>query len=309
MFKLLLVPLDGSLFAEHALATAVAIAKRTNATILLARVHLSVAHGDLVGVEEWEKETRDHEMEYLTSTAARVECQSGVTVRTALLNEPVAGALCTQAHDARVDLIVMCTHGNTGFSRAWLGSVADEVARHAAVPVLLLRPCDAAATVLIEAPEQLFESAVIALDGSLLAESVLEPAAALATAMDSAVTLLRVVEPVVVRSMEYRLPYPLAVAVEDGESTERQLRSAERYLERIEKRLRAAYPRLVVSSQARRDERNAASILELARQTHAGLIAMATHGRGMSRLLVGSVADKVLRGSDSAVLLFRPSGD
>jgi nucleotide-binding universal stress UspA family protein len=307
MYRVLLVPLDGSVFAEHALATAAAIAKRTKATILLARVHLPIGYGELAGVEQWERDTRRDETEYLVRVAAGLEREHGVTVRTVLLNEPVTAALCERARDEHADLIVMCTHGHTGFSRAWLGSVADGVARNAAVPVLMLRPRDPQATARIEVPERLFGSAVIPLDGSPLAEAVLEPAAALATVMDSAVTLLRVVEPVVARSVDYPLPYPLPLGVVDREGTEAAMSSADTYLAEIVHRMRTAHPRLVVSCRVERADRAAATILDVAKQTGAGLVAMATHGRGMSRLLVGSVADKVLRGSDAAVLLFRPT--
>lgn len=309
MYRLLLVPLDGSVFAEHALATAATIAKRTKATLLLARVHLPIGYGELAGVEQWERDTRRDETEYLLRIAATLEREHGVKVRTVLLNEPVTQALCRRAHDERVDLIVMCTHGHTGFSRAWLGSVADGVARNAEVPVLMLRPRDPQATARIEAPERLFESAVIALDGSSLSETVLEPAAALATVMESSVTLLRVVEPVVVRSVDYPLPYPLPLGIDDREGTERAMQHADAYVEGVVQRLRLAHPRLVVCGQVRRGTGAAATILDVARQTNAGLVAMATHGRGMSRLLVGSVADKVLRGSDAAVLLFRSTHD
>jgi nucleotide-binding universal stress UspA family protein len=50
----------------------------------------------------------------------------------------------------------------------------------------------------------------------------------------------------------------------------------------------------------------AQTILEFARSHGVDVIAMATHGRGASRLFVGSVADKVLRGSDLALLAYRP---
>ena len=50
----------------------------------------------------------------------------------------------------------------------------------------------------------------------------------------------------------------------------------------------------------------ASAIVDFARANKIDLIAMSTHGRGLSRLLLGSVADKVLRGSGVPMLLFRP---
>jgi nucleotide-binding universal stress UspA family protein len=51
----------------------------------------------------------------------------------------------------------------------------------------------------------------------------------------------------------------------------------------------------------------ATALLDLARARGADLIAMTTNGRGMSRLIVGSVADKLIRGSELPLLLFRPN--
>jgi nucleotide-binding universal stress UspA family protein len=54
-------------------------------------------------------------------------------------------------------------------------------------------------------------------------------------------------------------------------------------------------------------ERVASAILDAAREQHIDLIAIATHGRsGLARLLLGSVADKVVRGATLPVLLYRP---
>lgn len=309
MYRLLLVPLDGSVFAEHALATAGMIAKRTGAAILLTRVHLPLFGGELPETHYWETDVRKDETEYLLRTAARVEEEFGVRVETGLLNDPVVPAICDRAREDQASLIVMCTHGLTGFSRAWLGSTADGVVRHTSVPVLMLRPRDAVATARVDDPERLFEHTIIPLDGSPLAEEALEPAAALASALDSAVTLLRIVEPTVARAVDYPLPYPLPLSVVDRDSTDAALGQAERYLDAMVGRLRAGNRKLIVSHQVRLGDAVAQTILEVAAQTRAGLVAMATHGRGMSRLIVGSVADKVLRGSDGAVLLLRPSHD
>jgi nucleotide-binding universal stress UspA family protein len=49
------------------------------------------------------------------------------------------------------------------------------------------------------------------------------------------------------------------------------------------------------------------AIVDFARQHQADAIAMSTHGRGATRLLIGSIADKVLRGTHLPVLLRRPA--
>jgi nucleotide-binding universal stress UspA family protein len=57
------------------------------------------------------------------------------------------------------------------------------------------------------------------------------------------------------------------------------------------------------------DDNVARVIIDTAEQKHADLVAMATHARGLSRLVIASVADKVVRGGPGAVLLIRPQHD
>jgi nucleotide-binding universal stress UspA family protein len=309
MFRSLLVPLDGSAFAEQALSAAGAIAKRSGASIRLVRVHLPIAYGDLASVERWEKDLRRSEREYLARTAAWFGERFGVPVTTALLEDPIAPAICQNARECETDLIVMSTHGRTGVSRAWLGSVADGVARHATVPVLMMRPESGAYEAETNADGTIrVGRALVPLDGSLLAEEILQHAIKLATVFGSAVTLVRIVEPVQAQSADYPLPYPIPVGVTDPEATDRRLAQAREYLTGIAARIREQHP-LDVAIDVRVSERVAPAILEAADESAAALVAMASHGRGASRLLVGSVADKMLRGAPRAVLLFRPSQD
>jgi nucleotide-binding universal stress UspA family protein len=311
MYRTILVPVDGSAFAEHAVTTAAVLARKTGAKLLLARVHEIIADGsELSGVERWERDQRRQEATYLDHTASRLQAKFGIEVLKALLNEPIVPALCDCAAKNDVDLVVMSTHGRTGFSRAWLGSIADGVVRQATVPVLLLRPWEHLEEEFADGgPEAALGRIVIPLDGSLLSEQVLEHAAAVATAVSAEVTLLRVVEPVVIRGVEYPLPYPLPVPALDDEGTAREIARATEYVESLAKRLRSAHPQLEVLGEVRRGEVVAATILEVVHDQKAGLVAMTSHGRGMSRLFAGSVADKVLRGGPGAVLLYHPAHD
>jgi nucleotide-binding universal stress UspA family protein len=83
---------------------------------------------------------------------------------------------------------------------------------------------------------------------------------------------------------------------------------AEEYLDQRAEQLRQrslnAHTRVVSH------RRPATAILDDASTHGVELIALATHGRGgLKRLLVGSVADKLLRGSTTAVLVYRPVGE
>lgn len=81
--------------------------------------------------------------------------------------------------------------------------------------------------------------------------------------------------------------------------------SAEAYLEDVADRVRGRVPS--VKTRVLEDAHTARAILQYAAESGADLVAMETHGRsGLSRLLLGSVADKVVRGSGVPVLVHRP---
>jgi nucleotide-binding universal stress UspA family protein len=159
------------------------------------------------------------------------------------------------------------------------------------------------------AAEAAFKHILIPLDGSDLAERILSPATALGELMGARFTLLRVVKPV-----HPTLPYTegLSIAQLAGEILDQieklqgELRKeAQEYLTGLAERLRGRS--LGVQTRIAVEEHPAAAILHEAAACGADLIAMATHGRGgLSRLFLGSVADKVLRGSMLAVLVHHP---
>ena len=86
---------------------------------------------------------------------------------------PVAGVIRDQAKIAGADLIVMTTHARGIFSRFWLGSATDDLLRDSPLPLLLAHPQPHAPDLSAEMPLQRW---LIPLDGSELAEQVLEPA-------------------------------------------------------------------------------------------------------------------------------------
>jgi nucleotide-binding universal stress UspA family protein len=147
------------------------------------------------------------------------------------------------------------------------------------------------------------------LDGSALAEQMIEPAVGLGSLMGARYTLLRVIKPVLSG------PSPL----EGGSLTERvetlmkriqtmqeSLREeAENYLKQVAGRLRDRS--LDVQTQVAVEQQPAVAILQEAGSSAMDLIALETHGRrGLSRLILGSVADKVVRGAPVPVLVHRP---
>ena len=306
MLRRILTPLDGSAFAEQALPVAGAIARRAGAALTLVRVHHPLLYGDLIAVPRWEEEERRSEETYLHQMAARTEECFSVRVGTAVLEGPgVVEAIREYVRDHDFDLVVMSTHGRTGFSRAWLGSVADGVVRHLTRPVLLVRAVDRPSTVELEDDrDRVFERVLVPLDGSPAAESILPHVADLASAFGSRILLLRLVQPVVTESADYALEYPIHSRATDAAATEREVESATEYLRSIRRRFGEEHG-LETSIDVRVVDRLASAIPKFASECEADLVALATHGRGASRLIVGSVADKVIRAGPGAILIQR----
>jgi len=143
----------------------------------------------------------------------------------------------------------------------------------------------------------MYKRAIVPLDGSLFAESVLPFVREIAGPLDMEVVLLRVVEP---------SPMPVFSEAQKTLTRERETRreDAEEYLAPIAVDLREHGVR--VDARVRRGSA-AHEILADAREVGADLIAMCTHGRGgVGRVVFGSVAEAVVRASGIPVLLLKP---
>jgi nucleotide-binding universal stress UspA family protein len=300
----IMVPLDGSSFAEHAVPVAGGIARASAARIHLVQVHetpLVAAAPDLMVPYDpkWDATARRQEQEYLQGMANRIAERWGVPARAELVDGPAAMSLAAYAREMDIDMIVMTTHGRSGLSRAWLGSVADGVVRRSGVPVLALRPENEQVDMEAELRPR---HVLIPMDGSDLSRGVLDRAVWLGSLFGARFTLLRVALPVPL----IRAPFPASSDTEFMEKVVAEQRDwAQRDLSDAAAPLRER--NLDVEVAVVSQPVPAAAILEYA-STHAvDLIAIATHGRGgWSRLALGSVADKVLRGATMPVLLYRP---
>jgi nucleotide-binding universal stress UspA family protein len=158
--RTVLVPVDGSPGGALALGTAVGLAKATGAALKLLQVVVPIAHymygdfgwGGAVNVDPaWDDEAVASAHTYVDGLAGRLR-GAGLPVDAEVDFKPlVADTIVSHAESAPADLIIMSTQALTGPARALLGSVADDVVRHAHCPVLLLhRPADVAQDI----PEQ-----------------------------------------------------------------------------------------------------------------------------------------------------------
>jgi nucleotide-binding universal stress UspA family protein len=316
MYKTVLVPLDGSQFSEHALPLALDVARKAGGTLRLTHVQLPMAsvysEAPLFLEDEVEAHLAERERSrwqgYLDGVAGRVrQAAPGVAVATIIQQGEPAETLQRDAEAAGADLVVMTTHARGALGRLWLGSVADELLRHLRVPLLLIRPGNGTPDLTAHAlPRQI----VVPLDGTPLAEQMIRPAAELGKLSGAGITLLRVIKPVVALT-----PQPVGGAsmgqmaaelVERLRTVQDSLRKeAIAYLESVARPLRAEG--LHVLTRVALEEQPALAVLHEAEAQGAGLVALATHGRrGISRLVLGSVADKVVRGAQFPVLLCRP---
>lgn len=289
----ILVPLDGGPFSEQALRWATALARREKAAIDLVYVQPTMAPPDPDrSLVEAAEATRDEIGRHVTELATRMAASNGLSVTSLVLDGDPAAEIDRFAVRSRSDLIVMCTHGRGPTARLWLGSVADRLLRLHAGTILFVPPGATPA-----APP--IASALIPLDGSALSERAIAPALAL-LAPGARVLLARCVEAPTVATFAFEMPVlPPSIPLTDLTALARD------YLQRHAEHLRRAGmdAHTVVGNESRVAE----WILEVARREQVQLIALATHGLGgVRRLMLGSVADKVIRGAGVAVLAYRP---
>ena len=235
MIATMLVPLDGSPFAEAALPSARWIASRGGARLHLFHSHQPVPV--LVGVAEALASAPSpdlgaikRERGYLDGTAKRLGVVGGGPVETDFGEGPAGAGIVEEAARIGADLIVMATHGRGALGRLWLGSVADHVVRHAGVPILLIRP--QAQNPTAEASD--IRSILVPLDLSVVSRTILGPVVELARLAKARVTLLYVVERFF-QTMEPGVPYPIP---QDPGLAELQRDSAKHMLEEAARELR-----------------------------------------------------------------------
>jgi nucleotide-binding universal stress UspA family protein len=142
----ILAPLDGSVLAEQALPMAQRLARSTGAQILLLQVVQALDAGSkrLLFASEAEADAavagwRADAETYVQKMASEMR-RHGVAAEARTAAGDPAKAIDATIADAGIDLVVMSTHGRTGLSRWYYGSVANKVLRSAPCPLLLLRP-------------------------------------------------------------------------------------------------------------------------------------------------------------------------
>ncbi len=318
MFKRILVPLDGSARAESAIPLAARLARASGGSIFLAQVatipvmYESYNGASIVG-EMLDTEVQNAE-DYLQGEKA-CETLSGIPVEASVLVGAPAQTLLRVATMFKADLIVMTSQGRAGVKRWLLGSVAQKIARHSPIPVLVLRETGAmpTGTRYLDSPVR----ALVTLDGSALAKTALEPAAQLVAALSSpnsgALHLLRVVRTPAFHGKK-------VTAQDIQQAQEQALHRARIYMESVVEHLREGplgKLNLSITWSVMLGEDVAETIVEsgvIGEDAGKGsvsgrcaLMAMATHGRtGMQHWALGSTTERVLSATHLPLLIVRP---
>lgn len=346
MYRKVLVPLDGSTLSSAVLPRVRPLAQACGARVVLMRVVPEIgmrigapqppSDAPLAAHPEAPLETIPLEIahyeavarEYLDRIAADLSAM-GVATRTRVVTGPVVEGILDMANEEDADLIAMSTHGRGGLGRFLLGSVAGQVVHYAKVPVLLVR-----ATADEQAPAAYScRKILVPLDGSDFSRAVLPHAREVAACVGAQVILLQTIpEPEPAASeAHWMLTFggPASIGEVPGEgglrpgmdpSARRQWAESMRaeLVRRTEREMEAAQSNLNAAASVFKSAgvtvetmvqlgRPAEVILDVAAANAVDMIAMATHGRsGIQRLLLGSVADRIVRHAHAPVLLVRP---
>lgn len=175
MYKRILVALDGSASAGHALPAAVALSRLTRATIHLVRVH-EPSPSAFVTRGRWDEMSRCHELECLRETAARLVASGAADVDVALVDGAAPVAIQSEVAQRRADLVLMTDRGRSPSRIKCLGSVSASVMRHTQVPLLVMRAPDYPADFSLG---PIFRNVLVAIDDPEADAEVLEQAAEL----------------------------------------------------------------------------------------------------------------------------------
>lgn len=321
MIKRILVPLDGSERAEYVLPLAARLARHTGGTLVLVRVvNIATSYWPAVATPYplMMQAVVDAEVEeaatYLETVATR-PLLAGLEITTTARYGAATPVILATAMEYHADLIVMCSHGYIGITHVMMGSVAEKVARHASVPVLIVRDNAGLPEV---SPAEISQPLcmLVPLDGSAYAEAALEPAATLLAALaepaqKAVIHLVRVVE--------------VADEMSEIQREGRDLSRAKRHLSRITELIEEgsiaptiSEQHIAVSWSVALDTDVARAIVRVAEYGEdvagagvfggCGLIAIARHGRGgLLRLAMGSVTERVLHTTKRPLLIVRPS--
>jgi nucleotide-binding universal stress UspA family protein len=270
--KRVIVPLDGSKLAESAIPYAEEIGERTGSDIVLLSVLEFADDKYRAYLQKKVNVTKSHVKQYSMENESKE-----VEVYTITREGYPAEVIVDFAGKWGNSMIVMATHGRSGIGRWALGSVADKVVRAAInSPIMLVRGKKASPNV----TKKRLEKALVPLDGSKPSQVIVPYITQMATKLDLELTLFHVL-----REDSYDQAYAGSYLQSQCAEIEQQCKSADYLI---------------------KDGSPAEAIIDLADELAVDFIAMSTRGKnGFTPWTIGSVAQKVLLGGNTPLLLVR----
>ncbi|MDD5127792.1 MAG: universal stress protein [Dehalococcoidales bacterium] len=285
MFNKILVPLDGSVLAEAALPFAEEVAGKLGSEVTL--LYISDPVNDpyrhmydpyLQKISEAVKETGKN-----SPNGKEISADSRIMVGEA------AEQITSYAENKDIDLIVMSSHGHSGYKRWTLGHITDKVIRNTTRPVAIIRSKS-------HTKHAGISRVMVTLDGSKVSETALPYASNLAAGLKAELLLFEVLTP------DY-----YAYTNEAYKELAEAKRAAHNYVEKIAADLKDKGITVNTELQEGLVSDTPEMIIQMTEEAEIDTVVMATHGRsGLSRWALGSAAEKVLRGIEAPLILVKP---
>ena len=297
--KNIIVPLDGSKFAEHAIPLALGIAEQCGAAVQLVHVIVAVDVLDpfdaLHFPEATLKTLKRRKHKYLSDVVEHISATTSEFVSSHVIDRRAVPQSLDGFDGLNADLVVMATHGRGAIGRLWWGSVAHSLLQRISVPLILVRGKSTPVNYLPKA----IDHVMLPLDGTSESEKALAPVLDYGLFQSARHTLLRVVrlEPTyVVRDYALRTEWV---------PSRRRWIAGMQHLYPLARTLRDQGRRVhtrIISS----DEPVGQVVLRSADQSEADLVAVAYRRRGaLGRLLRPSVSKYLYRAANCP-LMFVP---
>ncbi len=290
IYNRVLVPLDGSTAAEFAIRFGADLALKHDAELVLLYLeHVTVPVGDSGEHGDSDGPTPDQIRDYLAGLRREIRVSGARVQEQMLQSRDLRGALLQFIETERISAVVLSTQGRIGMLRWLFGSHVEKALESMPVPVMLVRP--------------LYQKIVVPLDGSRWSESAVPRAVEIARVHDAELILLHVYQP---KTGDYAGQWALAGQQQIADQTYDQLRE-----QLISLRNRLRLEGLQVREVMVRSGNPAQAIVDFVESEDGiNMVVMSTHGRtGLSRWLLGSVAQKVLRSARCPVTLVHPDSD
>lgn len=293
MFHKILCPIDFSASSQQAMRVATRLANKAGAELeLLHSLHLPPLALSIevpYPADVIDQMVADDDRAF-TAAIGEAKNLGAQRVTNRIVRGAPAEQICMIADaEPRSDLIVMGTHGRTGVRRLLLGSVAETVVRHAPCSVLAVRGRD---------DHDTFRHVLCPVDFSPSSKYGIDLAAELAEKDGLGITLLHVLDLPVGYSGE-----PTTLDFVSGLD-----RTSSELLDRWADELRAKV-QIPVTKRTLIGNPAEQILTALDQDLTYDLVIVGTHGRtGLSRALLGSVAEKIVRTAPCAVLVARPPG-